>query len=68
MKIDTNTAKQIRESRLTAKRQPNRAELEKALEMCLDCLATIKKFTNDDRAKGYIETTITAANAVITRD
>jgi len=62
------TAKQIRESRLTAKRQPNRAELEKALQLCLDCLATIKKYTNDDRAKAYIDTTITAVTAVITRD
>jgi len=62
------TARQIRIHRLAkAKRQPNRAELEKALSLCLTCLDDIKPAIDIAHINAYIDATMTAANAIVTR-
>lgn len=63
------TAKQIRQHRLTkAQREPNQAELQKALDICLKCLEEIKPSIEYIGVLGYVEATIKTANLLTTRN
>jgi len=66
--MGNNTATQIRQHRLgKAQRKANTAELEKALQLCLTCLNDIKPAIEYVGVLGYVDATILAAVAVITR-
>lgn len=66
---ENQTARQIRQHQLTkAQREPNSAELKKALDICLKCLEEIKPSIEYIGVLGYIDATIETANLLTTRN